>query len=139
MAAKDNFPNLKITQSLAPQVITTGTPSGTAVDTAGYESVVMVLDTGTQAGTSNTFKFQAGAASDGSDAADIAVADLIGAATATAGDPIVLTTANDIAVHRRGYRGTARYVRIIASASSSGNLPCSAYVILGHPRNSLTS
>ncbi len=131
---KDLHNNIKLVQSLAPAA-RTATADGTAVDVSQYGSVEMVIDTGTQAGTSNTFKFQHGDASDGSDAADIPAAQLLGAATATDGDPLVITTSNDVATHERGYIGIKRYVRVISSAVSSGNLPCSAFVILGNPRH----
>lgn len=134
---RDLYNNIKIVQSLAPATLT-AVVDGAGVDTLGYESAVMFLDVGTQAGDSGTFKFQH--SDDNSTFADIPAAELLGEASATAGDPLVITTANDAAIYKRGYIGSKRYLRIVNSAETTAeNIPVYAGVILGNPRHAPTA
>jgi hypothetical protein len=121
--------------SILAQVLTSAINGGTAVDTQGFDECRCVLAVGTQAGTSNTFKLQDSDTTTDGDFADVAAKYIVGAAGSTAGDPIVVTTANDEQVHERGYIGTKRYVRWNNSAASSGNLPASAHFDLSDKRH----
>jgi hypothetical protein len=127
---RDLHSNLGPAQSLGPKAVTTA-EDGTGVDLAGFEGALAVLDCGTQAGTSSTFKLQE--SDDNSTFTDVADADIIGGTT-TKGT-IAITTANDAQIHKRGYIGAKRYIRWILSAATAGNLPVSANVIRGYPRH----
>jgi hypothetical protein len=128
---RDLHSNLGPAQSLGPKAVTTA-EDGTGVDLAGFEGALAVLDCGTQAGTSSTFKLQESDAL-ASGYTDVADADIIGGTT-TKGT-IVVTTTNDAQMHKRGYIGAKRYIRWILSAATSGNLPVSANVIRGLARH----
>jgi len=118
---------------MTPVVMTTGPANGADVDLSAAESAEFVFLAGTQAGTSTDFVCQE-ADDDGSGSADtyadIADADLVGGA-----NTIVCTTANDAQVHRRGYRGDKKWVRVRAEDNTSGNLPLGGFVSLGHKRH----
>jgi hypothetical protein len=133
MAIKDIASEIKIVQSLAPQVITTGTPTGTAVDVSGYNAVAVELNLGTQAGTSNSFRVEH---SDvvGSGYAAVPDADIDPDTYTTNKAELVVTTSNDAAVQRFRYRGQKQFLRVIAFAATTGNLPCAASIVLGYPK-----
>lgn len=133
MAIKDIASEIKIVQSLAPQVITTGTPTGTAVDVSGYNAVAVELNLGTQAGTSNSFRVEH---SDvvGSGYAAVPDADIDPDTYTTNKAELVVTTSNDVCIQRFRYRGQKQFLRVIAFAASSGNLPCAASIVLGYPK-----
>ena len=118
--------------AIAPQVATDNTAIVSAIiDMAGYDGAAFFISLGTvaDADTTAAVTMEHGDASNLSDTAAVAAADLIGT-LALAG----FTFADDNEIRKIGYRGSKRYVRFTVTPSgNTGNLPISAVAVLGHP------
>jgi hypothetical protein len=123
---------VSVNQAIAPAVLTTAA-TALDVDCSAYESVLCILQAGTQAGTSTTFTIQE-SDDDGAGApaayTTVADADLTGGAALAA-----ITTANDAQNHIRGYIGTKKWVTIDLTANTAGNIDASAVIILANGRH----
>lgn len=126
----DLYSNISPAASLAPQVAE-ATADGAAVDLLGFMSATVLVHLGNFGGTTPTATVKIQSSPDSSDWTDVAAGDLIGGALPA------LTGANDTTIYRRGYRGTARYLRVIISAvaGTDPTLPISATVVRGLPRH----
>jgi len=104
----------------------TGTVNGAGVDLQGFNGAAIEINAGLAGGTSPSFTFQLEESDDDSVYTAVASADLQGT------EPVV-TTANDNTIHKLGYLGNKRYLRVAISAASgtSPTLVCSATVIRG--------
>lgn len=128
--SRDLKNSISVAQSLAPTAQSAAV-DGAAVDLAGYNSAVVLIDTGTATGTTPSFTFEV-QESDTTTSADftpVADADLDGT------EPVI-TTANDVAAYEIGYRGRKRYLRVTIEAATGTTpvLPCTALVLRGAPR-----
>lgn len=127
----DIISHLSVAQSLAPAA-RTAAADGAAVDLAGFDAAMVVIDTGTAAGTnpSFTFEVQESDTTTSGDFTAVADADLMGT------EPVV-TTANDVAVYEIGYKGRKRYLRVTietVGGTDTPTLPCTGHVVRGKPR-----
>ena len=135
MAGKDLHSNVKELMGLNAQTISSDTTTnGNIIDTAGYESVVLVFFSGTVTDGTYTPLVQEGAASDLSDAAAVADADLLPDGTGQEATAI-FEAADDNAVEKLGYRGSKRYIRpnFVSASTSTGATSMGCIAILGHP------
>lgn len=118
---------------LNPAAFTTGDATGADVDLSAAESAEFVYLVGLQSGTSYDLVCQE-ADDDGAGSPDtwaaVADADLVGGT-----NTIVITTSNDNAIHRRGYRGDKKWVRVFGEDNTSGNLVLGGCVSVGHKRH----
>ena len=102
----------------------TADADGAAVDTKGYESVAVVLRTGTDTAGTHSFKVQQ--RDNTTDAwADVAASDLYG-------DTNPADLAADT-VYKFGIKNPLRYVKGYLTTTNEG-LECEAHFILGHPQ-----
>lgn len=129
--SRDLKNNISPAASLLPAA-RTAAADGAAVDLANYAAAVVVIDTGTISGTTPSFVFevQESDTTTGGDFTAVADADLDGS------EPTV-TAANDETVHRIGYRGRKRYLRVIlktVGGTATPTLPCTGLVLRGSPR-----
>lgn len=113
MNFKDSVSGMSKANSIPPAAKVTTTQTGTAVDVTGAEAVELSAFYGDWTDGTFTPKVQEGAASDGSDAADVAAADLIGSFTALSG------TGQENKLYTVGYKGTAKYVRLVITAAGT--------------------
>ncbi|PWC53270.1 hypothetical protein [Azospirillum sp. TSO22-1] len=124
--------------AIAPVVVTDNTAQVSAIiDTLGYGSLTFVIATGTlsDADATVTALVEDGDASNLSDAAAVADAQLLGTEALAS-----FTYADDGETRKIGYIGFKRYVRLTLTPSgNTGNIPVSAVAILGHPRSMPTS
>lgn len=131
MATKDLARCIGAIVALATVSVADDTPqNGAIIDTQGFESLTVAVQSGALTDADATFavKLQHGNEADGSDLADVAADDLLGAAPA-------FTFADDNVVKRVGYRGTKRYVRVVVTpANNLAAAQFSAVAVLGHPR-----
>jgi hypothetical protein len=107
------------------------------IDTQGYESLTLVLVTGTDADADATFAvtLEHGDDSALADTAAPASTDLIGT-LAGAG----YTFASDFKTRKIGYIGGKRYVRAtVTPTGNTGNVFLAGVAVLGHPRNRPTA
>ncbi len=128
---KDLANSVKLLGSIKAKTVTTA-EDGSTVDAQGYESAVAFLEVGTQSGTSNTFNLYD--SPDGSTWTIVAAGNLIGS------QPGAITTANDNAVFKVGYKGGQRYLRWECDAATAGNIAnVNGCIVLGNPRHAPTS
>lgn len=103
------------------------------IDMQGFNSCTLILHTHglTDSDATATVLVEDGDVSNLSDHAAVDDAQLLGTEAG-----MDLTYADDAKVHKIGYRGTKRYVRVTVtpSGNNSGNWAMSGTVILGHPR-----
>lgn len=99
---------VKIESALATTTAGTSEVDGTTIDTAGYEGVLFVAKFGTAA-SGNTLQAQQGAASDLSDAADLA------------GTSVTVGTSDEL-VWLDLFRPQERYVRVQAERGTSSTV-----------------
>jgi len=131
MATRDIKNGLSVVNTLAP-LIRTVTPTGAWVDTREFDSAMFVTHVG--AGTDGlvTFTAQDADATDQSDAAAIAAANLEGTFVNADADASPATGLNTIT--RVGYKGAKRYLRIVATISGAPGTGVNfgVQVVLGH-------
>lgn len=121
---REMYNDVAVKEALRPVVQAPSAVNGVTCDTRGYDSIVAVLTVGAivNAGTL-AVKFQHGDLSDMSDAADVAAADLLGAFPAVALQNSVVKV---------GYRGSKRYVRLVATeAVATSTVANAASFVLG--------
>jgi len=130
---KDLHSHLKVSPAINPAAIvnSNGTSTGATIDTADYYSLEFVVQSGALTDGTLAISVYHGDASNMSDEAVCAAADLLGDALSFDGS----VSADDSATKRIGYRGSKRYVRIkvVQAGASTGGYFC-ALAIQGHPR-----
>ena len=105
------------------------TTNGVIIDTAGYESILFVIQSGTLADGTYTPLIQEGNDSGLSDAASVAEGDLTNTEASVA-----FAATDDNAVKSIAYVGDKRYVRLnIVSASTSSGGTLGAVAVKGNP------
>lgn len=105
--------------SLVPAV-RTATGTGVAVDLQGMKSARIDVHVGAIVAAGNqTAKVQEGSLADGSDAADVAAADLVGAFTSPLVDSVLQTVS---------YIGSKRFVRVVITHNSGTSVATGASV-----------
>jgi hypothetical protein len=137
MATRDLHNNIEPSVALNTTAISSDTTTnGTnIVDTAGFESVEFLIQSGTLTDGTYTPSITEGDASDLSGGNAVAASDLIGT---IAGATFAAT--DDNKVKRLGYKGSKRYVRLnITSASTSTGGTIGAIAVLGHPHDAPTA
>lgn len=116
--------------SMAVPAVASGSKSGAvdgpAIDLKGFDSALIVVNTGTISGDGDfSFKLQESDTTDNGDFADVAPADVLGAAPAT-------LAANS--AYRLGYIGSKRkrYIRLALTKAGGTSIQLGAVAILGH-------
>ncbi|NTF69384.1 hypothetical protein [Rhizobium rhizogenes] len=139
MASKDIHDNLHFIPLFNPKAaVADDTAQVSAIiDTAGYESVELVIQNGANADVDATFAVlvQDGNVANLSDAATVPAGQLLGT-SAQAG----FTFADDNEARKIGYLGGKRYVRmtVTPTGNTGGTLFLSGVAVLGHPRSAPT-
>jgi hypothetical protein len=149
MTSRDLVSNIKPVVHVVNAAITaTNTPTN-GVDTAGFESLVALINVGVVTNIANspqpswTFKFQESNTVN-SGFVDVTDADrvLIGSSLSPVTTPnsstgVFLTidnAAEDAAVYAVGLITSKRYVRVVATAANTpGSTPYAVTMLLGHP------
>lgn len=126
---RDLHNNINAARGISPAAALTanGTTTGQTIDTAEYGSVEFAFLSGVITDGTFTITIYEGDASNMSDEAAVADADLLGT------EPVFADT-DDNVVKRVGYKGGKRYVRakvVQAGATSGGFITC--IVVQGHP------
>lgn len=142
---KDLFNRVKTTLLIPPQVETgdTDVVNTTApVSVIGYESAMIEIHAGvlSDAGAIMSVKVWEGDASDGSDKAAVAAADLqidpVLDAVPEATFQCAFDQADDSKVFKIGYLGSKKYLGLtISPVGNGGNVPVSASVVMSNPRH----
>lgn len=120
MASKDLYHNLSPVTALEPKA-RTANEDGVTVDLQGYESALVIVHAGTITDGTHALKLQESA--DGTNWTDVGADDLHGSFQALASNQ----------VQKVGYRGTKRYIRVVATVSGATNGGVyGAVVVRGH-------
>lgn len=136
---RDLMNSINVTQLFPPKAaVTDNTAQVSAIiDTAGYESCTLVLDTGTLSDADATFAVTMEHGNDSAlaDTAVPAATDLIGTVALAS-----FTFASDNKCFKLGYIGTQRYLRMtVTPSNNTGNLFLAGVAILGHAHNMPTA
>ena len=125
----DLFSNVKLTNALNGATISSNTTTaGAIIDTQAFNTHLFAIRSSARTDGTFTPLVQEGDASDLSDAADVADADLVGTEAGAA-----ITAANKSA--KVGYKGSKRYIRLsIVSTSVTSGAHLSALCIQGSPK-----
>jgi hypothetical protein len=120
---RDLHSDIGFTESIRPAVLA-ASASGSAVDTRGFDSAVMVFTAGAIVASGNmTLTMQESDTTTDGDFANVAAADLNGVT------PAVPLTANQFG--KLGYRGAKRYLRARAVLNSGTSVALAAGFVLG--------
>ncbi|WP_438274381.1 hypothetical protein [Nitrobacter sp.] len=120
---RDIASNIGTVLALAPAV-QTATVKGVAVDTTGFGSAAIVINTGAIAGSGNfTAKLQESDTSTDGDFADVAASDLVGEL------PAALAASS---VYKQSYIGHKQYVRVVLTLNSGTSIAAGAIAVLGN-------
>lgn len=135
MPSRDNTRCCKTVALFAPGAAVTDNTAQVSqiIDTAGFESLMLALITGTLSDADATFTVlvEDGNASNLSDAAAVADKFLIGTEAGAS-----FTFADDGETRKIGYIGDKRYVRVtVTPANNTGNLFMAGIAVLGHARS----
>lgn len=115
--------NVALREGIQPQVQTAGVVNGAVCDLRGFDSVTAMLAVGAiVAAGLVSYKLQEGDLANASDQADVAATDLTNAFVA-------LTQNTQQWV---GYRGSKRYIRLVATYASGTSVAHGAVFALGH-------
>jgi hypothetical protein len=117
--------SLKATNQADPAVPV----NGTGVDLANYDAAVVLIDAGAIVGAAASLTFEVQHSDDNAAFTAVPDAELDGV------EPVIVA-ANDDQIHKIGYKGIKRYVRvsITAKAGTTPTMPVSASVVRGKPR-----
>lgn len=121
---KDSYSNTNAVASLVPAV-QTATLKGSTIDTKGYGTALMIVNTGAIAGDGDyVVAMQESDTTTDGDFADVEAADLIGTLPAT----LVASS-----VYRQAYIGTKRYLRAVITKTGGTSIAAGAVFVLGTP------
>lgn len=121
---KDSYSNVAVMASLVPAV-QAATLKGSTVDTKGYSSALMIVNTGAiaSAGDYSIVLQESDTTTDG-DFDDVDEADLIGEIDET----LAAST-----VYRQAYIGKKRYLRAVITKNGGTSIAAGAVFVLGLP------
>lgn len=129
---RDLMNNVNIKRVLSPVSVADNTAQvGQIIDRQGYDSLTYVIATGSIADADATFTvlLEEGDASNLSDAAAVADADLIGTEVLAA-----FQFDDDNECRKLGYKGNKRYTRLtITPVANASAALLAAVAVLGHP------
>ena len=121
---KDSYSNVAVMASLVPAV-QAATLKGSTVDTKGYSSALMIVNTGAiaSAGDYSIAMQESDTTTDG-DFANVAEADLIGE---------IDETLEASTVYRQAYIGKKRYLRAVITKNGGTSIAAGAVFVLALP------
>lgn len=123
---RDLSHNLGVVQALVPQVLA-ATDTSAAIDLLGFNSAMLVINTGAIASSGNfTAKLQESDTTTSEDFTDVVAADLIGTL------PAVLLASS---VAKQSYIGNKRYLRLVTTKNSGTSIAAGAVIIKGHAKS----
>lgn len=128
---KDLYSNIAVEQMIDPGVYTT-TQTSDVINRTNYRSVTILVDIGLT--TDGLFDFEVQESDDNATWTAVADDDLLGTEPTVNG---AASPSEGLAVHKIGYAGNSKYVRVVAtegaSPSPSTGVAFGVTAILGHP------
>ena len=133
---KDLYNNIEAVSVLHPIAISE-TAVHTAINLAGFNSCVILIDTGADVGTglsaSHKLVFTMDHSDDGTTYTAVTTADML---DLTVSSGVVLTidsTDEDNTLYKLGYIGGKRYLQLTYTETGAVSMPMSIIVVKGHP------
>lgn len=120
---KDLYSNVGIEAAVVPATLT-ATNTSAAIDLQGYDSAMVIINTGAIAGSGNFTPKLTECATSGGTYTDVAAADLNG----TFVSALAAST-----VYKVGYRGSKRYIKTVLTLNSGTSIVAGAVVVKGNP------
>lgn len=120
---KDSFSDFGVVASLAPAVVS-ATTKGAHADLQGFNSALVVVNTGAVAGDGDyVIALQESATTTDGDFTDVAAKDLLGTLPAT-------LEANK--AYKQGYVGNKRYIRAVITKTGGTSIAAGAVIVVGN-------
>jgi len=133
---KDLYNNITA-ESVLHAIVVSATATYTDIDLAGYNSCVLLIDIGVDAGSglgsSHNLVFTLQDSEDGTTYANVETADMI---DLTVSSGVVLTvddTDKDNTLYKIGYVGGKRYLQLVCTETGTCSVPISIIALKGHP------
>lgn len=133
---KDLYNNLTA-ESILHSVVLSATATYTDIDLQGYNSCILLIDVGVDAGSglgaSHNLVFTLQDSADGTTYANVETADVLGL---TVSSGVVLTidsTDEDNTLYKVGYVGGKRYLQLVCTETGTVSCPISIVVLKGDP------
>jgi len=135
---KDLYNNIEAVSVLDPIAVTT-TATYTDIDLQGFNSAILLLNCGLDAGTglgaSHKFVFTLYDSADGTTYALVETDDMLDLTVASG---VVLTidaVGEDNSIYKLGYVGGKRYLQLVMTVTGTVSMPLSIECIKGNPEN----
>lgn len=122
---KDIYSDLGVEAAVVPATLT-ATNTSAAIDLQGYNSAMVIINTGAIAAAGNFTPKLIECATSGGTYTDVAAADLNGSFIA------VLAASS---VYKVGYRGNKRYIKTVLTLNSGTSIVAGAVVVKGDAAN----
>lgn len=122
---KDTYSDFGLVSAMVPQVLAATDTGATPIDLQGYNSALVIINTGAVAGAGDyTAKLQHSDTTTGGDFADVTAADLLGEFPASLAEN---------SVYKVGYKGAKRYLRTVVTKNSGTSIAAGIVIARGHP------
>jgi len=136
---KDLYNNIEVVSVLDP-IAVTATATYSDIDLAGFNSALLVLNCGLEAGgdglgATNKIVFTLYDSADGDTYAPVETDDML---NLTVTNGVVLTidaVGEDNSIYKLGYVGGKRYLELVMTVTGTVSMPLSIECIKGHPEN----
>jgi len=135
---KDLYNNITA-ESVLHSVVLDATATYTDIDLQGYNSCVLLIDVGADAGSglgeSHNLVFTLQDSADGKTYANVETADMLDLTVASGVVLTINSTDKDNTLYKLGYVGGKRYLRLVATETGTVSVPISIIVLKGNPEN----
>lgn len=124
---KDLYSSVSVDTAIVPATLTATTTSS-AIDLQGFDSAIVIINSGAIGGAGNFTPKLTECATSGGTYTDVATTDLSGTF------PAALSASTAIRV---GYRGSKRFIKVVLTLNSGTNILAGAVVAKGNPSNTV--
>lgn len=122
---KDLYSNVGLEVAVVPATLT-ATNTSAAIDLQGYDSAMVIINTGAIGGAGNFTPKLTECATSGGTYTDVAAADLNGT---------FISALAASSVYKVGYRGSKRFIKTVLTLNSGTNIVAGAVIVKGNPLN----
>lgn len=139
MGMKDLYNNLEVVSVLDP-IVVSATATYTDIDLQGFNSALILvslgLDAGTGLGASHKLVFTLQDSDDGTTYADVETADMVDLTVASGVVITVDAVGEDNSVYKLGYVGGRRYLQLVCTETGTVSCPMTVILVKGDPQDS---
>lgn len=135
---KDLYNNLTA-ESVLHSIVLDDTATYTDIDLQGYNSCVLLIDAGVDAGAgldaSNKLVFTLQDSADGTTYANVETDDMLDLTVASGVVLTIDSTDEDNTLYKLGYVGGKRYLQLVCTETGNVSMPTSIVVLKGNPED----